>query len=57
MSLSRLTRPLLGFGLLLAVSGAGLYLWRSSQPPAERRFEDISLDEHEKWLQDLGYSD
>lgn len=57
MSLSRLTRPLIGIGLLLAMSGAGFYAWNTSQPPTERRFEDIPLDEHEKWLQDLGYSD
>jgi hypothetical protein len=57
MSLSRLMRPLLGIGLILAASGAGFYAWNASHPPAERRFEDIPLDEQEEWLQDLGYSD
>ncbi|HND31171.1 MAG TPA: hypothetical protein PKY30_23095 [Myxococcota bacterium] len=45
---------------LLTLAGAGGYAYVSRQPkPAgkEEKFEDISPEDMERWMQDIGYTE
>lgn len=61
MALMRTIRPihrlLLALSLLIAGSGAGFAIWKQAQPAPKDQFGDLTMEEHERWLQDLGYSD
>lgn len=48
---------MLALSLLLAGSGAGLMIWKQTRPAPKEKFGDLTMEEHERWLQDLGYSD
>ncbi len=45
---------------LLTLAGAGGYAYVSRQPEAaakEEKFEDISPEDMERWMQDIGYTE
>lgn len=55
-------RLFIGAGTLGVLLAAGTLAWWRLRPEpapasAERTFEQISLDEHKKWMEDLGYYD
>ncbi len=45
---------------LLTLAGAGGYAYVKSRPdpsPQEQKFEDVSPEDMERWMQDIGYTE
>jgi hypothetical protein len=45
---------------LLSLAGAGGYAYVQSRPdprPQEQKFEDVSPEDMERWMQDIGYTE